>query len=115
MTHPPLARLQEPLGQLQLVTIQARLETFLQAASAQDVTSADVLDRLLADEVAAKRETYVAMRTVMARFPSRKTLEGSDFNVQPSVDRKKLQELSTGRFIEPGDNLVVLGPPGTGK
>jgi DNA replication protein DnaC len=115
MTNPQLARLQEQLGQLKLVTIQARLETFLQEASAQDVTYADFLDRLLADEVAAKHEKYVAMRTVMARFPYRKTLESFDFNFQPSVDRKKLQELSTGRFIEHGDNLVFLGPPGTGK
>jgi DNA replication protein DnaC len=115
MTNPQLARLQEHLRQLKLVTIQARLETFLQEASAQDVTYADFLDRLLAEEVAAKSEKYVAMRTVMARFPYRKTLESFDFGFQPSVDRKKLQELSTGRFIEHGDNVVFLGPPGTGK
>ena len=55
------------------------------------------------------------MRTVMARFPYRKTLESFDFGFQPSVDRKKLQERATGRFIEHGDNVVFLGPPGTGK
>jgi DNA replication protein DnaC len=55
------------------------------------------------------------MRTAMARFPYRKTLESFDFSFQPSVDRKKLQELATGRFLEHGDNLVFLGPPGTGK
>ncbi len=115
MTNPQLARLQEHLGQLKLVTIQARLETFLQEASAQDITYADFLDRLLAEEMAAKSEKYVAMRTVMARFPYRKTLESFDFGFQPSVDRKKLQELATCRFLEHGDNLVFLGPPGTGK
>jgi DNA replication protein DnaC len=115
MTNPHLVRLQEHLSQLKLFTIQARLETLLQEASAQDVPYADFLDRLLTEEVAAKSEKSVAMRTVMARFPYRKTLESFDFSFQPSVDRKKLQELATGHFLEHGDNVVLLGPPGTGK
>jgi DNA replication protein DnaC len=103
------------LGKLQLFTIQARLEPFLQDASAPEVSSADCLDRLLAEELAAKSEKYVAMRTVMARFPYRKTLESFDCSFQPSVDRKKLHELAACRFIAHGDNIVFLGPPGTGK
>jgi DNA replication protein DnaC len=110
-----LARLQDHLGKLKLFTLQTRLETLLQEASGQELTYADFLDRLLTEELAAKSEKYVAMRTVMARFPYRKTLESFDFNFQPSLDRKKLQELATGRFIEHGDNVVFLGPPGTGK
>jgi DNA replication protein DnaC len=55
------------------------------------------------------------MRTAMARFPSRKTLESFDYGIQPAVDRKKLQELATGRFLDHGENIVLLGPPGTGK
>jgi len=50
MTNPQLARLHEDLAKLKLVTIQARLETFLQEASAQEVTYADFLDRLLAEK-----------------------------------------------------------------
>lgn len=115
MIDPHLGRLQEHLGKLKLFTLQARVETLLQEASAQDVSYADFLDRLLAEEMAAKSEKYVAMRTVMARFPYRKTLESCDYSFQPSVDRKKLQELATCRFIEHGDNVVFLGPPGTGK
>ncbi|MDQ3830520.1 MAG: IS21-like element helper ATPase IstB [Candidatus Tectomicrobia bacterium] len=110
-----LARLQDSLAKLKLFTLQTRLETLLQEASTQEVTYADFLDRLLAEELAAKSEKYVAMRTVMARFPYRKTLESFDFSFQPSLDRKKLQELATGRFIEHGDKVVFLGPPGTGK
>jgi DNA replication protein DnaC len=114
-THPHLARLQEHLGPLKLVTLPARRDPVLQEASAPDVTDADVLDRLRAEEVAAKSEQDVAMRTVMARFPSRKTRESFDCGVQPSVDGKTLQELATCRFLEHGDNVVVLGPPGPGK
>jgi DNA replication protein DnaC len=55
------------------------------------------------------------MRTVMARFPYRKTCASFDVGFQPAVDRKKLQALATGRFIAHGDNVVFLGPPGMGK
>jgi DNA replication protein DnaC len=115
MTNPQLTRLTEHLHRLKLLKVEERLETLLQEASAQEVTDADFLDRLLAEEVAAKSEKHSTMRTAMARFPYRKTLEGFDFSFQPSLDRKKLQELAACRFIEHGDNVVFLGPPGTGK
>jgi DNA replication protein DnaC len=115
MTNPQLLRLGEHLQHLKLLRVQERLETLLQEASAQELTYADFLDRLLTEEVTAKEEKHVTMRTVMARFPYRKTFESFDFGFQPSVDRKKLQELATSRFIEHGDNVVFLGPPGTGK
>jgi hypothetical protein len=51
----------------------------------------------------------------MARFPYRITLESFDYGFQPAVDRKKLQDLATGRFLEHGENIVFLGPPGTGN
>jgi DNA replication protein DnaC len=111
MTNPQLVRIVEHLQRLKLFRVQERLDTLLQEASAQELPYADFLDRLLSEAVTAKEEKHVTMRTAMARFPYRKTLE----SFQPSVDRKKLQELATCRFLEHGDNLVFLGPPGTGK
>lgn len=55
------------------------------------------------------------MRTQLARFPFVKSLETFDFGYQPSLDKKQLQTLSTCSFIEHGENLCILGPPGVGK
>jgi DNA replication protein DnaC len=115
MTHPQLLRLRDHLGHLTLLTAQAWLEALLHDASAQEVTSADFLDRLLTEETMATGEKAVARRTVMARFPYRQTVESFDDGFQPSVDRKKLQDLATGRFLEHGEHIVFLGPPGTGN
>src|SRR5215813_8337104 len=98
MTHPQLLRLRDHLGALKLFTAQERLATLLQDASAQEVTDADFLDRLLTEELVAKGEKAVAMRTVMARFPYCKTLESFDYGFQPAVDRQTRQDLATGRF-----------------
>jgi DNA replication protein DnaC len=108
-------RIGEPLQRLKLCRVQERLDALLHEASAQERPYADFLDQLLTEEVTAKEETHVAMRTAMARCPYRKTVERFDFSFQPAVDRKKLQALATCRFLAHGANLVCLGPPGTGN
>ncbi|MCA9524819.1 MAG: IS21-like element helper ATPase IstB [Myxococcales bacterium] len=51
----------------------------------------------------------------IAHFPIQKTLEEFDFGAQPSVDRRLIQELATGRFVANACNVLLLGPPGVGK
>jgi DNA replication protein DnaC len=51
----------------------------------------------------------------MARLHYRKTLESFDDGFQPSVDRTTLQDLATGRFLAHDENIVFLGPSGTGN
>ena len=55
------------------------------------------------------------MRTNLARFPFIKGLEAFDFAYQPSLDKKQITRLANCHFIEHGENLVILGPPGVGK
>jgi DNA replication protein DnaC len=51
------------------------------------------------------------MRIAMARFPFQKTLENFDFKFQPSLDPKQIRELAGGRYIQSGENVLLLGPP----
>ena len=44
----------------------------------------------------------------------RRRLQGGQAH-QPSLDKKQVQTLSSCHFIEHGENLVILGPPGVGK
>src|SRR5207245_3986729 len=50
-----------------------------------------------------------------ARFPARKTLEEFDFDHQRSLKREVIAHLGALDFVEAKDNVVFLGPPGTGK
>ena len=72
-------------------------------------------DELLALEVGSKTAKHHQMRITMARFPFQKTLESFDFKFQPSIDVKLLRELAGGRYMDSGDNVLFLGPPGVGK
>jgi DNA replication protein DnaC len=115
MTAAQLERLQEHLVRLRLFKSRERLEALLQDATTKELSFADFLDVVLTEEVAAKTAKHVTMRTQLARFPFVKGLESFDFAYQPSIDKKQIQTLATGHFIEHGENVVILGPPGVGK
>ena len=115
MTAAQLERLHDHLHRLRLFKSRERLEALLQEATAKELPYADFLDVILTEEVTAKTTKNVAMRTNLARFPFVKTLDSFDYSYQPSIDRKQLQTLSTCHFIEHGENVLLLGPPGVGK
>jgi DNA replication protein DnaC len=110
-----LERLSEQLQRLRLFKSRERLEALLQEASGEELSYADFLDRLLTEEVTSKTAKNVTMRTSLARFPFVKSLESFDFGYQPSIDKKQLQTLASCHFIEHGENVLLLGPPGVGK
>ena len=115
MTTPQLDRIRSHCQRLRLYRIEAEIPTLLEQAAKRELAYSDFVDEVLGLEVRSKAEKHLAMRTSMARFPFHKTLEGFDFKFQPSIDPKVIRELATGRYIESGDNVLLLGPPGVGK
>lgn len=115
MNAAQLERLNDHLGRLRLLKSRERLEALLQEATTKDLPYADFLDQLLSEEVTSKTAKNITMRTSLARFPFVKGLEAFDFSYQPSLDKKQIQTLASCHFIEHGENLVILGPPGVGK
>jgi len=115
MSAVQLERLGEQLHRLRLFKSRERLEALLQEATTGELPYAEFLDRLLTEEVASKTLKNVTMRTHLARFPFVKTLETFDFGYQPSIDKKQIQTIASCHFIEHGENVVLLGPPGVGK
>jgi DNA replication protein DnaC len=71
---------------------------------------AAVLDR----EVAARNASGAQLRIRAAGFAARKTLEEFDWDAQPAV-RQQIAALASGGFLTEARNVVLLGPPGTGK
>ena len=50
-----------------------------------------------------------------AGFPFSKTIEDYDFDYQPSVKRKEIEDFRSLRFIENNENILFIGSPGVGK
>ena len=108
MRAPQMDRISSHFRRLKLSKAEERVEALLQEATEKELTYSDFLDRLLSEEVAAKTDKAIQMRTKMARLPYLKSLESFDFKYQPSIDEKQIRELATCRFIEHGDSIVFL-------
>ena len=77
-------------------------------------TFEDYLAAVLEREVSARNASGAELRMRAAGFGSRKTLEDFDFDAQPAV-RNQIASLASGGFLTEARNVVLLGPPGTGK
>src|SRR5439155_23597878 len=70
---------------------------------------------LLSTEVSARDSHGGEGRIKTARFPARKTLEEFDFTFQRSVKKTVIEHLGQLDFLHGKQNVILLGPPGTGK
>ncbi|HET9647035.1 MAG TPA: IS21-like element helper ATPase IstB [Microlunatus sp.] len=77
-------------------------------------THEDYLAAILEREVAARNASGAQLRIRAAAFPAVKTLEDFDFDQQPTA-RTPVQALASGAWLTEHRNIVLLGPPGTGK
>jgi DNA replication protein DnaC len=84
-------------------------------ARAEDWSYERFAQALLSTEHASREAHGGEGRIKAARFPARKTLEEFDFTFQHSVKKTLIQHLGQLDFLHGRENVVLLGPPGTGK
>ena len=77
-------------------------------------THEDYLAAVLDREVSARNASGAQLRIRAAGFGAVKTLEDFDFDAQPGI-RQQVGALASGGFLTEARNVVLLGPPGTGK
>jgi len=96
-------------------SLLAGVQRLAERARADAWSHEEFLAACLEREVSARQSHGGEARIHSARFPARKTLEDFDFDHQRSLKRETIAHLGTLDFIEAKDNVVFLGPPGTGK
>ena len=77
-------------------------------------THEDYLAAVLEREVAARNASGARLRIRAAGMPAVKTIEDFDFDHQPTA-RSPVHALASGAYLAQHRNVVLLGPPGTGK
>ncbi len=108
-------QIKDDLGYLQLDRATEVFATLAEQARSDDWTHIEYLARLIADQASATRNRRLSARLRFARFPFRKTIDEFDFEFQPTIDRKLVDDLATLRFIQTGRPILFLGQPGCGK
>jgi DNA replication protein DnaC len=103
------------LTYLRLTAAAEALAPELEHASTEKLSHSAFLTRLLGVEVASTEERRLAGRRRFACLPAPWHLTDFDFEAQPKLDRKLIDELATLRFVEEAANVLFIGPPGVGK
>jgi len=108
-------QLKDDLGYLKLVRAAELLPSLLDRARTDGLTHAQFLAELLAEEAAATRNRRMAARLRFAHFPARRTLDQFDFDFQPSVDPKLVQDLASLRFVPRGARCCCSASPAAAR
>jgi DNA replication protein DnaC len=100
---------------LKAPTLREAVERLAERARSETWTYEEFLAACLQREVSARESHGGEGRIRAARFPSRKSLEEFDFDHARGLKRDLIAHLGTLDFVTARDNVVFLGPPGTGK
>lgn len=109
------AKASAALESLGLTVALSHLDQVSQQAAADGWSYSHFLGYLLEGELLERQRRSVKLTLQLAGFPALKRWDEFDFDAQPGIDRRLVEELATGRFLFEGRNVVFLGPPGVGK
>jgi len=109
------AVINERLTYLRLPSIQRDFEARARQASKGQWDYEDYLRELIETEASDRERRAIARSMKAARFPDQKTLEDIDWKALQGVSKPKLRELAACDYIDRGEDVVLVGPIGTGK
>ena len=108
-------RLKDMLAQLRFHGIAAALDAEIERAEREATPASELLYRLLCQEAASRRQRSLAYRLDQAKLPWPWTLDSFPFDRQPGVNKAQIKNLAELEFLRRADNVLLIGPPGTGK
>src|SRR5215217_1810180 len=111
----PQVLLAHQLKALRLPSFLREHHKLARRCAAEGVDHAGYLLRLSELELLERERRMVERRIRQARFPAVKGLDGFDFAAIPSLNKMLVLELARGAYIEQRENVIALGPSGTGK
>jgi DNA replication protein DnaC len=100
---------------LKAPTLRQSVTRLAERARAEGWSHEEFLAACLQREVAARESHGGEGRIRAARFPARKSLEEFDYDHARGLNRDTVAHLGTLDFVLAKENVVFLGPPGTGK
>lgn len=110
-----IQKLKESLLSLHLNTMAEILEETLKKGAQENLSAADLLLILTSQEMACREQRRVKTRISQANFPVTKTIDAFDFLFPKTINKSQVMNLFDLRFVEQKHNVILMGPPGTGK
>jgi DNA replication protein DnaC len=107
--------LKHHLKALKLPTMLAECEKIAARAAGDNADHLTYLLQLCELELIERERKAAERRLKAARFPAHKLLDEFDFSARPSVNKPLILELLKGEYLDRRENILLVGPSGTGK
>jgi DNA replication protein DnaC len=114
-TEAPEILLAHYLKTLKLPTFQREYQKLARLCATEGIDHVGYLFRLSEREMIERDRRKVERRIKAAKFPVVKSLDSFDFAAIPKLNKMQVLELARCEWIERRENVIALGPSGTGK
>ncbi|PKQ10531.1 MAG: AAA family ATPase [Alphaproteobacteria bacterium HGW-Alphaproteobacteria-1] len=115
MSDAPQILLNHRLKSLRLPTVLREYGKLAKQAADEGLDHVQFLARLIELEMIDRERRMIERRIKAAKFPAVKSLDSFDFKAIPALNKMQVLELARGEWIERRENVIALGPSGTGK
>jgi len=115
MSDAPEILLAHHLKALKLPTFLREHQKLARQCAAEGMDHVRYLARLVELELIDRERRMVERRIKAAKFPTIKSLDSFDFSVIPKLNKMQVLELARCEWIDRRENVIALGPSGTGK
>src|SRR6266545_7119466 len=103
------------LQELHLPAVRAQYEAVARQASAETWSYPDYLRELLERECQQRRQHRIERLLKGSKLPLEKSWSALDLKRLPAKVVQQLRGLLSGDFVDRRENVLVFGPPGSGK
>jgi len=101
--------------QLKLPGLRATHRELAREAMEKCIAPGEFLLSCLEQELASRHPRRLETRLRAAKFPQLKTLQEFEFDAIPQLPKAKVLQLAEANFVAAKENVICLGPSGTGK
>lgn len=110
-----IAELERALRSLRLSGMTATLEARALQVANHEMDFVEAFSWLVQDELDRRRSRLLDRRHALSGLPEAKDLSSFDWSYNPKLPRREVLELGALKFIDAREDVLILGPPGTGK
>jgi DNA replication protein DnaC len=115
MSDAPQILLNYRLKSLRLPTVVREYGKLAKQAAAEGLDHVQFLARLIELEMIDRERRMIERRIKAAKFPAVKSLDSFDFKAIPALNKMQVLELARCEWVDRRENVLALGPSGTGK
>lgn len=110
-----IEELKKNLESLRLYGMASTLESRALQANQGEMSYLELISFLVIDELDFRSSRLIERRFAASGLDEKQIMSDFDWSFNPKLPKQEIYELVTGKFVQPGEDVLLIGSPGTGK